>query len=218
MKYTTVLFDLDGTLTDPAEGITNSIIYALKKWNIQVSDRKELYKFIGPPLIESFAKFYGFSKEDSLLALKYYREYFSVKGLFENKVYDGIPTLLSELKRQGYTVALATSKPENYAVEILQHFQLDGYFDLMAGASMDESRNQKDQVIAYALSRLCQKERSKIIMVGDRKHDVLGAQTNGIDCIGVLYGYGTKEELEKAGAKHIVNRIQELQDLLLKGE
>ena len=218
MKYTTVLFDLDGTLTDPAEGITNSIFYALHKWNIEVEDKKSLYKFIGPPLVDSFTRDYGFSREDALLTVDFYREYFSVKGLFENSVYEGIPALLAALKKEGLTVALATSKPEKYAIEILNHFLLDGCFDLVAGASMDESRNRKDQVIAYALSGLKEQDKSRIIMVGDRKHDVLGAKENGLDCIGVLYGYGSKGELEDAGAIAIAQTVNELKDLLLKNE
>ena len=218
MKYTTVLFDLDGTLTDPAEGITNSIVYALHKWNIEVEDKKSLYKFIGPPLVDSFNRDYGFSREDAQLTVDFYREYFSVKGLFENSVYEGIPALLAALKKEGLTVALATSKPEKYAIEILNHFLLDGFFDLVAGASMDESRNRKDQVIAYALSGLKEQDKSRIIMVGDRKHDVLGAKENGLDCIGVLYGYGSKGELEDAGAIAIAQTVNELKDLLLKNE
>ena len=208
--YTTVLFDLDGTLTDPGIGITNSVSYALSKWDIAVNDRRELYKFIGPPLLESFARFYGFSEEQCLQALKYYREYFSKKGIFENTVYDGIEDLLKELKMRGKKIVLATSKPEEFAKRILVHFHLDGYFDFIGGASMDEKRNKKGDVIAYVLENIEEQNRDRIIMVGDREHDVLGAKEHGIGCIGVLYGYGTREELEKAGALYIASSIADI--------
>ena len=149
--YNTVLFDLDGTLTDPAIGITNSVSYALKKWNIEVSCRSELYKFIGPPLVDSFCKYYGFSKDDADLAVKYYREYFADKGLFENSVYDGVIEMLTELKKRGKRLIIATSKPELFSKRILEHFELDGYFDFLAGATMDSSRVKKADVIAYAI-------------------------------------------------------------------
>ena len=140
--YDFILFDLDGTLTDPGVGITNSVAYALRKWGIEVEDRKELYTFIGPPLSASFAKYYGFSEEDSLKCVDYYREYFGDIGIFENEVYDGIHDLLTHLKETGKTLVLATSKPEQYAKRILEHFDLAKYFDYVSGASMDESRNK----------------------------------------------------------------------------
>ena len=139
--YKYILFDLDGTLTDPGLGITNAVMHALKKFNIEVPDRSELYKFIGPPLLESFQKYYGMSEEESQMALQYYREYFKPYGLYENTVYDGIEELLVTLKAQGKKLILATSKPEPFAVEILRHFGLDKYFDFVAGATMDEKRS-----------------------------------------------------------------------------
>ncbi len=208
--YTTILFDLDGTLTDPGVGITNSVSYALSKWDISVNDRKELYKFIGPPLLESFARFYGFSEEQCRQALKYYREYFSKKGIFENTVYDGIEDLLKELKRRDKKIVLATSKPEEFAKRILVHFHLDGYFDFIGGASMDEKRNKKGDVIAYVLKNIQEQDHDRIIMVGDREHDVLGAKEHGIGCIGVLYGYGDRKELEKAGALYTASSIEDI--------
>lgn len=213
--YKYILFDLDGTLTDPGLGITNSVMYALKKFNIEVEDRASLYKFIGPPLLDSFEQFYGLSKEDSELALKYYREYFRPHGLYENEVYDGIEELLIELKQQGKSLILATSKPEEFAIEILKHFKLDKYFDFIAGATMDEKRVKKADVIAYALDSCEISDLSTAIMVGDREHDVLGAKQVGLDSIGVLYGYGDYEELKNAGATHIVENTKDILKITL---
>lgn len=201
LKY--ILFDLDGTLTDPGIGITNSVMYALKKFNIEVADRTQLYKFIGPPLLYSFQTYYGFSETDSALAVQYYREYFKDRGLYENEVYDGIPELLGKLKERGYKLVLATSKPEVYAVEILKHFGLYDYFDFAAGATMDSTRSKKADVIAYALDSCGIKDLSTAIMIGDREHDILGAKQTGLASIGVLYGYGNREEFEAAGATYI---------------
>ena len=145
LKY--IFFDLDGTLTDPGIGITNSVMYALNKFGIDVADRTSLYNFIGPPLLYSFQTFYGFSEADSAKAVQYYREYFRVTGLYENEVYAGIPELLTELKSRGYKLVLATSKPEEFAVEILKHFNLYDYFDFAAGATMDSTRSKKADVI-----------------------------------------------------------------------
>jgi phosphoglycolate phosphatase len=212
--YDIILFDLDGTLTDPGIGITNSVAHALAHWNIEVKDRAELYKFIGPPLSDSFMRYYGFTEEDAIHAIAVYREYFSVKGLYENEVYPGIPELLESLKAQGKTVVLATSKPEKFAVEILRHFGLYDYFDIIAGASMDESRNKKADVIAYAISQMKNPDLSRMIMIGDREHDILGAKQIGIDSIGVLYGYGDRAEHEKAGATYIAERVEDILPLL----
>ena len=212
--YDIILFDLDGTLTDPGIGITNSVAHALAHWGIEVTDRATLYKFIGPPLSDSFMRYYGFSEEDAIRAIAVYREYFGVKGLYENEVYPGIPELLQELKNAGKTVVLATSKPEQYAVEILRHFGLYDYFDIIAGASMDESRNKKADVIAYALSQMKDPDVSKLIMIGDREHDVLGAKQFGIDSIGVLYGYGDRAEHEAAGATYIAEKVEDILPLL----
>ena len=213
--YKYILFDLDGTLTDPGIGITNSVMYALKKFGIEVDDRASLYKFIGPPLLESFQKFYGFSKEDSELGLKYYREYFKPKGLYENKVYEGIESLLQELKKQGKKLLVATSKPEEFAIEILKHFHLLDYFDFVAGASMDEKRVKKADVITYALESYGITDKSSVIMVGDREHDVLGAKENELKSIGVLYGYGDYEELVHAGADYIAQNPEDILQIVL---
>lgn len=205
--FDTVLFDLDGTLTDPFEGISNSIIYALKKFGIAAPDKPLLKKFIGPPLTESFSEYCGLNHSDALRALDYYREYFSVAGIFENKPYEGVCELLSGLKERGYTAIVATSKPEQFAKAIVQHFGLEQYFKEICGATMDQSRTQKADVIAYALKKceIKEKDKKRAVMVGDRKHDIIGAKTNGLSSIGVLYGYGSKEELLEAGANYIAN-------------
>ncbi len=208
--YNTIFFDLDGTLTDPGIGITNSVAYALSKWNITINDRSELYKFIGPPLMDSFATYYGFSNEQCQSALGFYREYFRDRGIFENRVYDGIPELLSTLKKKGKRIVLATSKPEEFAVTILKHFDLYRYFDFVAGASMDETRNKKPDVISYALENLGFPDTKEILMVGDREYDVLGAAQFKIDSVGVLYGYGNREELQNAGATYIADNVSDI--------
>lgn len=208
--YQTILFDLDGTLTDPGVGITNSVAYALQKWGIEVPDRKSLYRFIGPPLKDSFMKFYGFSREDALKSIEYYREYYRKKGIFENELIPNTEWILEELKARGKRIILATSKPEEFAVSILKYFHIDRYFEVIAGATMDEQRNQKAEVIAYALERAGVTDISGAVMVGDREHDVLGAKENGINCIGVLFGFGSREELEESGAVRIAENMQEV--------
>lgn len=213
-SYDIIMFDLDGTLTEPAEGITNSIIYALKKFGIEPPERRELYKFIGPPLIQSFEEFYGFPRDKAELAVKYYREYFAEKGIFENRVFDGIPTLLQKLKEQGKRLIVATSKPQQFAERILQKFNLYCFFDYICGATMDETRTKKSEVIEYILSRLDGTGRAQIVMVGDREHDIFGATKNGIDSIGVLFGYGSRSELEAAEATYIVQTVGELTEIL----
>ena len=202
--YQTVLFDLDGTLTDPGEGITNSVVYALKKYGIHISDRTKLYKFIGPPLQESFEIFYGFPEEKAREAVAYNRKHYSKTGIFENKVYDGMEDALKKLKASGKKLVVATAKPELFANQILEHFHLSEYFSFVAGANMDGTRTKKDEVIAFALESCQITDCSNVVMVGDREHDVFGAAKFGIDAIGVLYGYGTKEELEGAGAAYLV--------------
>lgn len=215
MKYKYVLFDLDGTLTDPVEGITNSIIYALKKYNIEISDRGGLYKFIGPPLLESFEKYYGFSKEKAKKALEYYREYYKDKGIFENLVYDGCEDLLKELKDKGLLLIVATSKPEVFAKKILEYFDIAKYFTFIAGSNLDGSRVKKGEVIEYALKCCNIVDLSKALMIGDREHDIIGAKSIGIASIGVLFGYGDRNELENAGADFIAETVADIKKFLL---
>ncbi|MBQ2900457.1 MAG: HAD family hydrolase [Agathobacter sp.] len=208
--YKYILFDLDGTLTNPEIGITSSVMYALEKFNIKVEDRKELHPFIGPPLTYSFQTYYGLSEADSELAVKYYRERFSVKGLYENEVYDGVEKMLQELKKSGKTLIIATSKPEEFTLKILAHFDLLKYFDFVAGATMDGSRGEKADVIRYALEISGIEEKSEAIMIGDRKYDILGAKENGIDSMGVLFGFGDYEELTNAGANYIAKTVADI--------
>lgn len=214
MSYDYLLFDLDGTLTDPGEGITNSVAYALRKQGIEVTDKKELYCFIGPPLSESFSRFFGFSMEESLRCVEYYREYYRDKGIFENLLYDGIPELLATLKSRGKKIILATSKPELFAKQILDHFGLTEYFDHICGASMDESRNKKAAVIEYALETAKLDDLARAVMIGDREHDINGARLNGLDSIGVLFGYGDRPELEAAGATYIAKSVEDIKKFI----
>ena len=208
--YHYILFDLDGTLTDPAEGITNSVMYALKQYGIEENDRTKLYSFIGPPLVDSFMEKYGFSEEKAREATAYFREYFREKGIFENVPYEGMTECLAALKQRGRTLILATSKPEVFAKMILERFGFAPYFDYVFGASMDETRTRKDEVIAYALSGAGIEDPSDCVMVGDRKHDVLGAKSNGMDAVGVLFGYGSREELTEAGACYIAETVEDI--------
>ncbi|MBO7630842.1 MAG: HAD family hydrolase [Lachnospiraceae bacterium] len=204
------LFDLDGTLTDPAIGITNSVMHALEKYNIRVKDRSELYPFIGPPLTDSFRKYFGFTEEQANQAVVYYREYFRDTGIFENKVYDGIPELLAELKKRGCKVALATSKPYEFAVRILKHFQLYDYFDFFGAATMDGRITKKADVIAELFRELDNADKSEMLMIGDRDQDIAGAKANGLRSAGVLWGYGSEEELTGAGADYLAAKPEDL--------
>lgn len=214
----TVLFDLDGTLTDSRPGIFNSIIYALEKMNVPVPPEEVLIKFIGPPLLESFAKHCGLDEERCWEALYKYREYFNVNGYLENSVYEGIPECLRRLKEAGIRLIIATSKPEDYSVKIAEAFGLAEYFEFVAGASLDETRTEKADVIAYALESCGITDTSEAVMVGDREHDCKGAKENGLSCIGVLFGYGSEEELTSAGAKRIAKTPAEVADIVLSGE
>ena len=214
-NYDILFFDLDGTLTDPGLGITNAVMYSLEKFGLPIPPRQELYKFIGPPLTWSYSTYYGFSEEKSLEAVKFYREHYAVKGLFENEVYPGIPELLKKLRERGKTLCVATSKPEKFAREILEHFGLAEYFHHICGAAFDESRGTKHEVIEYAIEICGKPERSSILMIGDREHDILGGKQSGLATLGVLYGYGDRAEHEAAGADAIAESVAELEAILL---
>lgn len=216
MRFDTILFDLDGTLTDPAEGITNSVAYALKKFGITPPPQKELFKFIGPPLAGSFEKYYNMSKEDSYKAVDIYREYFAPYGIFENEVYDGIPKMLEKLKASNKRLALATSKPTVFANQILEHFKLNKYFDLIIGSNLDGTLTDKAEVVSVVLEKLGNVDLTHTTMVGDRSHDIIGALKNNIFPIGVSFGFGSIKELEQAGAKFIANSPAELSEFLLR--
>lgn len=211
-----IFFDLDGTITDSGDGIKNSAAYALNKFGIPVPSRDELNKFIGPPLVGSFRNLFGMSDEDADLAVVYYREYYAVKGIFENSLYDGVTDMLEALKNAGKTIVLATSKPEIYANQILKYFNIYDYFTHVCGAEMDHKRTDKHEVIEYALETAGVTDISRVIMVGDRHHDIDGAKKSHLDSIGVTFGYGSFDELTEAGADHVVNDTKELTELLLK--
>lgn len=214
--YNTILFDLDGTLTDSEPGIINSIEYALKKYDIKVENESDLRKFLGPPLKDSFMRFCGFSDEKAEQAVEFYREYFRKKGIFENNVYPGVIELLENLKAQNKRLIVATSKPEPFTFRILEHFDLMKYFDFAAGSNMDNTRCKKDEVIAYALNSCGITDLRSAIMIGDREHDIIGASKIGIASIGVLYGYGDLQELEAAGATYIAKDTHDIYDIATK--
>ncbi len=211
-----ILFDLDGTLTESAPGIINSLKYALERLGVTDYDKAILDKFIGPPLAVSFEKFFGFKGEKCNNAIKIYREYFSEKGLFENSVYAGVEDMLARLKSAGLKLAVATSKPEVFARRILEKFGLSGYFEVICGIPLDNEKMTKAQVIDRAVAELNAADKQAVLMVGDRDYDVAGAHQNGIECMGVTYGYGSRSELESAGAEYIAASAEEAAELMLK--
>ena len=212
-----VLFDLDGTLTDPGLGITNSVAHALAHFGIAVTDRTQLYRFIGPPLMDSFMEYYGFTEEQAVEAVKVYREYFADRGWAENTVYEGMETLLAELTAAGKTLLVATSKPQIFAERILHHFGLARYFTHICGVALQAPRGySKADVIREALDRAGVTDLNSAIMVGDRHHDIDGAKAVGLSSVGVLYGYGDRAEHEAAGADAIAESVDALRALLLK--
>lgn len=214
MKFTDIFFDLDGTLTDPFEGITKSVQISLGHFGIEVEDREELKCFIGPPLWESYMKYYGLSREDAEIAVVKYREYFSVTGLYENEVYEGIHKLLKELCDKELRLTVATSKPAIFSRKILDRFELSRYFSFLSGSELNGERVRKADVIGYAISNLGITDRSRILMVGDRHHDIEGARQCGVESCGVLWGYGDRQEHECAGADHIVENLEELKAII----
>ena len=210
MKYKYAFFDLDGTLTDSQAGIINSIMYSLDKNNLPYRDREYLKRYIGPPRVEMFKSEYSVDDTMARKLVADFRERFKDIGIFENEVYGGIPELCEKLEKAGVKLVVATSKPEMFAVRIMDHFDLSKYFVLISGSMPDETRTDKAEVICHSLNTLGITDRSQVIMVGDRFHDVEGAAKNGLDCIGVLYGYGSREELTKAGAAFIAPRVEDI--------
>lgn len=212
--YHYILFDLDGTLTDPKEGITNSVAYALKYYGIEENPDK-LLCFIGPPLHESFMVYYGFEADKAMEAVEKYREYFADRGIYENKLFPGTEALLKDLKTEGKKIALATSKPQVFARQILEYFHIERYFDVVVGSNLDGSRTKKSEVIEEVFSRFADLEgqpqdKKKYVMVGDRLHDIEGAKAAGIESIGVTFGYGGKRELEGAEADFIADSFEDV--------
>lgn len=216
--FKTALFDLDGTITDSGTGIMNAIRYAVKKYGLEEPEEAVLRSFIGPPLKEQFRKVFGLHEDEGRRMVALYREYYGEKGIFENSVYDGVPEMLDTLKESGVRILMATSKPEKYARIIAEHFDFAKYFDFIGGARMDGTRTVKDEVIEYVLeiSGICEKERASAVMIGDRSHDIIGAEKCGLHSMGVLYGYGSRDELEAAGAELIVETPKAIAELFMK--
>ncbi len=210
--YSNILFDLDGTISDNSVGIIRGVKNALNYFKVDYIE-DDLYSFIGPPLLDSFMKNYGFSEENALIAIEEYRKYYREHGVLENFVYDGVEQVLKELKESGKKLFVTTAKPEVFAKKILSHFKLDHYFDGIHGATLDSSRIRKEDIIEYTIedNKL---EKRVSIMIGDRHHDIEGARIHGIDSIGVTYGFGSKEELESAGATYIVDDLADVLDIL----
>ena len=211
--YKAILFDLDGTLTDSGEGITKSVQYALEKIGKPEPDLKKLRVFVGPPLLEQFEQYAGIDRKTAKKAVEIYRERYAPIGVYENEMYPGILELLSGLKKRGYKLAIASSKPENFVRIVAEYFHIDSYFDEMVGSEPNGERTNKTEVIEEALKRLGLSEhREQVLMVGDKEHDVFGARRAGLECVAVSYGYGTKEELENAHPLKLVNSTEELLD------
>ena len=216
MAWNTILFDLDGTLTDPAEGITKAVEAALNHYGITVADRAALHKFIGPPLDESFPEFYGFDAARTAEATEVFRAYFDRQGWRENIPYPGVEDMLRDLRAAGKRLLVATSKPEVFALRIMEHFGLAQYFDHICGAPMDNQEGaKKAAVIRDALRRAGVEDLSTAVMVGDRRHDIDGARQAGLEAVGVLWGYGDRQELEASHPVHIVESFDGLKRVLI---
>lgn len=213
-RYTHIIFDLDGTLTDPGLGITNSIMFALRKFGIE-ERRSALYKFIGPPLRESFCRYYGFSESKSEEAVVYYREYFEDRGIYENELYPGMYDLLHKLYDDKRKLFVATSKPQQFAERILEYFELKNFFSEVSGSNMDGSMSDKRLLIERILPGIGAENIGGAIMVGDRRYDIEGAKYHRIDTAAVLYGYSEPGELDECRPSFIVGSVDELAHLLL---
>ncbi|MCM1174160.1 MAG: HAD family hydrolase [Blautia sp.] len=212
-----LLFDLDGTLTDPKIGITSCVQYALRRFGIEEPDLDKLEPFIGPPLADSFQEFYGFDEKKAAEAIAYYRERFSTVGLFENELYPGVDAMLAHLKEAGKVLAVASSKPAVFVEKILHHFNIRCYFDVVVGSELDGTRVRKEEVVEEALRQLYQVNKTdndRIVMIGDRKFDIQGAKLFNLVSVGVTFGYAQPGELEAAGADYIVDTVAELEELL----
>lgn len=228
MKFKYLLFDLDGTLTDPKEGITTSVQYALKAFGIEEPDTGKLEPFIGPPLRDSFMKFYGFEEEQAEEAVAKYREWFAPKGIFQNRMYAGIADMLKELRESGRILAVASSKPTVFVEKILRHFGIYHYFDIVVGSELNGIRGSKEEVVEEALLRLAEVseevgmeqskniDRKHTVMIGDREFDIFGGKEQGLITVGVTFGFAAEGELETAGADYIVNSVDELRGLLMQ--
>ena len=214
--YQYLLFDLDGTLTNPKEGITKCVQYALRSFGIEEPDLDKLEPFIGPPLLDSFMEYYNMTPEQARTALEKYRERFRDIGIFENEVFPGVPEMLEILQKKGKKLVIASSKPEEYVLRILEKYGIRAFFHEVVGASIDEKRSAKADVIEEAFRRLqiTEEKKAQVLMIGDRKHDVEGAKVCGIRCLGVYVGFAKPGELEQAGADYIVHTVEEMSQFL----
>ena len=210
-----ILFDLDGTLTDSGPGIMNAVRYALDRLSLPELDEKTLRSFIGPPLADSFERCCALDHDGAVKAVDTFREYYVVTGIFENSVYPGIPETLERLRGAGRTLAVATSKPQTAADRVLEHFGLRKYFSYVTGSTEDGSFVIKSDIVAHVLGCAARDGLRSPIMVGDREHDVIGARENGLETVGVLYGYGSRDELISAGAAYIAEAPADIADILL---
>ncbi len=213
-NYKVILFDLDGTLSDPRLGITRCVQYGLRKMGIDEPDLEKLNDFIGPPLQETFAEQYHFSEDEIKQVIGYYRERFKEVGMFENELYPEVMELLSELQSSSCKLVVATSKPTVFAEEILTYFKIDAFFDMVVGSYLDGTRSAKTEIIEAVMEEFKDFYKSDFVMIGDRKHDIVGAKNVGIDSVGVTYGYGTMEELLQVNPTYIVHSVKELREIL----
>lgn len=214
IRFSHILFDLDGTLTDSAEGVTRSVQYALQMYGIEAS-LEELRSFVGPPLHWSFENSYGFSKTKAFQAVEYYREYYREKGIVENRLYPDITKMLDALMKSSASLYVATSKPTVFALQVLEHFNIDRYFTTIAGSNLDGTRVDKGEIIYFVLTNNRDIDKKRAVMVGDRKYDIIGARTCGLNSIAVTYGYGSPTELTTAEPTFMVNSVEELSEFLL---
>lgn len=213
-KYKMILFDLDGTLSDPKEGITKSVQYALQKLGINEPNLDKLEPFIGPPLQQSFAEYYNFNEKQTQQAIYFYREKFIQKGMFENELYPNIPQLLTSLQEHQLTLIVATSKPTIFAEKIIKYFKIEQYFSMIVGSDLDGTRTSKTDIIKYIIDKYKEHPLEDFIMIGDRKHDIIGAENTGIDSVGVTYGYGSPEELSNVHPTYLVQNVEDLIKIL----
>ena len=214
-KFSTILLDLDGTITDPKSGITKSVAYALDFLKVSYPSLDSLTTFIGPPLKDSFMG-YGLNEKDAQIAIEKYREYYvKENGIFDLTIYAGFKEMLENLKKADKKICLATCKVRSYAHDILEHFSLVQYFDFISGSELDGSRSTKSEVIAFALEQTNTKVDNSVIMVGDRKHDIIGARDNNLQVASVLYGYGTREEFAEYKTDFVIDTVKDLEKFLL---
>lgn len=217
-----ILFDLDGTLTDPKLGITSSVQYALRALGIEEPSLDKLEPFIGPPLADSFREFYGLNEEQTVTAIAKYRERFNDQGIYENEIYPGTAQMLASLKESGKKLAIASSKPTVFVERILDYFDIRAYFDYIIGSNMDGTRGKKEEVVEEALRQMVPsgmlpaEKKASVAMVGDRRFDIEGAKEHGITSVGVSFGYAPEGELEQAGADYIVDTVEALAELLMQ--